>query len=167
MIAVVAIGVVRLVAGASAHQPVAQASEYCSAYAEEHATTATCGRRAASSAWASASTAHTRPAMRRRTVGLGSSAIADGDSRNTRGEHAPRVGAAGLCGTPRFFTNQSQPWEDQQVPSTGRKCRTSGIYGSCASFSNGGNCTGSDRRMGRPIGVLIRLKMLPSGLMVI
>jgi hypothetical protein len=33
---VVAIGVVGLVGGASAKQPVAQTSKYCSAYAEEH-----------------------------------------------------------------------------------------------------------------------------------
>jgi hypothetical protein len=35
-IAIAAIGVVGLTGGASAHQPVAQASKYCSAYAEEH-----------------------------------------------------------------------------------------------------------------------------------
>lgn len=34
--AVVAIGAIGLVGGASARQPVAQASKYCSAYAEEH-----------------------------------------------------------------------------------------------------------------------------------
>lgn len=36
VLAVVGIGVVGLVGGASAHPPVAQASKYCSAYAEEH-----------------------------------------------------------------------------------------------------------------------------------
>jgi hypothetical protein len=36
VLAVGAIGVVGFVGGASAHQPVAQASKYCSAYAEEH-----------------------------------------------------------------------------------------------------------------------------------
>jgi hypothetical protein len=36
LLVAVAIGAVGLVGGASAHQPVAQASKYCSAYAEEH-----------------------------------------------------------------------------------------------------------------------------------
>jgi hypothetical protein len=36
VVAVVALGVVGLVGGASAHSPIAQASKYCSAYAEEH-----------------------------------------------------------------------------------------------------------------------------------
>lgn len=36
VVAVAAIGAVGLVGGASAKQPVAQASKYCSAYAEEH-----------------------------------------------------------------------------------------------------------------------------------
>ncbi len=36
VMSVLAIGAIALVGGASARQPVAQASKYCSAYAEEH-----------------------------------------------------------------------------------------------------------------------------------
>lgn len=36
VVAIAVIGAVGLVGGASAHQPVAQVSKYCSAYAEEH-----------------------------------------------------------------------------------------------------------------------------------